>query len=97
MSNWHGNISNKHVPIKKFRVSGRDNPWFSDNLSELICLRNKFWAQAGFSNSAADWTTFRTLRIKCTLMIRKSESEFYMKSITENLNNASKFRESVKI
>ncbi len=47
-------ISNKHVPIKKFRISGRDNPWFSDSLSELIHLRNKSWAQARFSNIPAD-------------------------------------------
>ena len=53
MLNWHGNIFNKYVPIKKFRISGRDNPWFSDSLSELISLRNKSWAQARFSNSSA--------------------------------------------
>ncbi len=89
-------ISNKPVPIKKFRISGRDNPWFSDSLSELIHLRNKSWAQARFSNTPADWSTFKTLRSKCTLMIRKSKSEFYLKSVTENLNNPSKFWKLIK-
>lgn len=54
------------------------------------------WAQARFSNSSVDWTAFRTVRNKCTLMIRKSKSEFYLKSITENLNNPLKFWKAVK-
>lgn len=96
---FHSNfisIVNKYVPIKKFRISGKDNHWFSDSLSELICLRNKMWAQARFSDSSADWTAFRTVRNKCTLMIRKSKSEFFFKSTTENLNNPLKFWKSIK-
>lgn len=78
-------ISNWHVPVKRFRVSG-DNPWFSESLSELIHLRNKYWEQARFTNSSADWTKCRTIRNKCTLMIRKAKSEFYLKSVTEEPN-----------
>lgn len=63
-------ISNKHVPMKKLRISVRDNPWFSHSLSELINLRSKFWAQARMSDSSVDWIMFRTLRNKCTFMIR---------------------------
>lgn len=69
---------------------------FSDSLSELINLRNKSWAQARMSDSSADWTMFRTLTNKCTLMIRKPKSEFYLKSVTENLNNPSKFWKLIK-
>lgn len=60
----------------------------------VFCLRNKLWAQARFSKSSADWTAFRN---ECTLMIRRSKIEFYLKSITENLNNPLKFWKSVKL
>lgn len=53
-------ISSKHVPTEKFRISTRDNHWFSESLSKLICLRNKSKAQVQFSNTDG-WTTFRTL------------------------------------
>lgn len=89
-------ISKKQVPIKKFRVISRENPWFSESLSELSHLRNKYWAQARFRNASADWIKFKILRNKCNSMIRKSKSVFNLRSVTENLNNPSKFWKIIK-
>lgn len=84
-------ICDKHAPIKKLRIRGRDNPWFSNELSELIRQRNISWAKARHTHLPADWTHFRCLRNKCCAQIRRSKSDFYLKIVTENLNNPSKF------
>ena len=66
-------ICDKHAAVKTFRISGRDNPWFSDNLAELIIKINSSWAQARHTNAPVDWASFRALRNKCTKWIRKSK------------------------
>lgn len=29
-------LINKHAPMRKIRVSGKDNPWFNDDIAEII-------------------------------------------------------------
>ena len=73
----------KHAPVKKFRISGRDNPWFSDSLEEFIRKRNVSWAQARHTNAPVGWASFGALRNKCTGLIRKSISDVYLNAVTE--------------
>ena len=89
-------ICDKHAPVKKFRIIGRDNPWVSDNLAELIRKRNISWAQARHTNAPFDWASFRGLRNKCTGLIRKSKSDYCLNAVTENLNNPTKFWKPIK-
>lgn len=60
---------------RKLRVKGRENPWFSTELSDLIQQRNEAWAKARQSDSAKDWFIFRQLRNKCTSLIKKAKAE----------------------
>lgn len=89
-------ICDKHAPLKKYRIRGRDNPWFSESISNSLRLRDTAWAKARTSNAPAGWTSFRVLRNKCARLIRTSKSEFYLKSVTQNLNNPTKFWKLVK-
>lgn len=89
-------IVNKHAPMRKFRVKGRENPWFSPELSDSIHQRNVAWAKARKSDSASDWSIFRQLRNKCTSLIKKAKSEYYLSVTTENLNNPQKFWKVIK-
>ena len=89
-------IVNKHAPIKRFRVKGRDNPWFSNELSELIHERNLAWATARKSDSERDWLAFRALRNKCTAFIRSAKSEYYLNETSQNINNPVKFWKTIK-
>ena len=89
-------ITNKHAPFIKFRIKGRDNPWFSSELAELIHARNQAWAKARESNSSSLWSRFWCLRNKCTASIRKCKSEYYFNLTSENLNNPSKFWKTIK-
>lgn len=84
-------IVNKHAPIRRFRIKGRENPWFSPELAENIYERNLVWAKARKTGSPNDWLVFRQLRNKCSSFIKKAKSEYYLSVTTENLNDPRKF------
>ncbi len=88
-------IINKHAPLKKIRVKCRDNPWFSTALSDLIRERDAAWAKARQTNLNPDWLYFKQLRNKCTVMIRKAKSEYFLDK-TKKSANASKFWKNIK-
>lgn len=39
-------ICDKHAPLRRYRVSGKNNPWFSESVSNLIKQRNLAWSKA---------------------------------------------------
>lgn len=41
-----GSQAERHAPFKKFRGQGRNDSWFSPNLSELLRESNQAWAKA---------------------------------------------------
>lgn len=90
------NIVNKHAPIRKYRVKGRDNPWFSPELSDSIHERNLAWAKARNTSLPTDWLAFKQLRNKCSSLIKKSKSEYYLSITTENLNDPRRFWKTIK-
>lgn len=89
-------VINKHAPIRKFRVKGRDNPWFTDELSELFRERNSAWARARKTGQEKDWVAFKALRNRCTALVRRAKSEFYFNETTRNRNNPTKFWKTIK-
>lgn len=89
-------VINKHARIKKFLVKGRDNPWFTDELSDLFRERNSAWARARKTGHEKDWVVFRALRNKCIALVCRAKSEFYLNEITRNLNNPTKFWKTIK-
>lgn len=80
-------ICDKHIPIKRFRISGKDNPWFNNTVSTNLKQRNATWAKAKKSNNSLDWTTYRALRNKCTKLIKSAKRDYYLHATNENLNN----------
>ena len=90
------NLINKHAPFRKFRVKGRNNPWFQPEIGNLIKDRDAAWARARKSKSENDWLCFRQLRNKCTASIKKAKAEFYLTETTNNLNDPKKFWKVVK-
>ena len=73
--------------MRKFRIKGRDSPWFTAELPGVLHERNAVWAKARRSGTEADCLLFRQLRNKCTSLFRKAKSEFYLTFSDENLNN----------
>uniref|UniRef100_A0A8C6KGR8 Reverse transcriptase domain-containing protein n=1 Tax=Nothobranchius furzeri TaxID=105023 RepID=A0A8C6KGR8_NOTFU len=84
-------IVNRHVPLKKCRIKGRENPWFSPELANMIHERNRAWDKARTTELTTDWSVFRQLRNKCTSLIKKAKSEYFLSVTTENLKDPQRF------
>lgn len=39
-------LIDKHAPLRRFRISGKDNPWFNENISSTIRERDRAWSKA---------------------------------------------------
>uniref|UniRef100_A0A668ALJ7 Reverse transcriptase domain-containing protein n=1 Tax=Myripristis murdjan TaxID=586833 RepID=A0A668ALJ7_9TELE len=51
----------------------------------VLCLRrDAAWAKAIKTKSESDWLSFRQLRNKCTSLIKRAKSEFYLAETTKN-------------
>lgn len=85
-----------HAPLRKFRGKGRNNPWFSPELSILQKARDDAWAEARNSKSQGDWLVFKQLRNHFTSLVKKAKSDFYIDKTTLNLNDPKQFWKVVK-
>ena len=63
-------IIDKHAPTIRYRVRGRDNPWFNDSIATAIRERNEAWIKAKRNNTDKCWLNYRVLRNKCTRLIK---------------------------
>ena len=87
---------NKHAPLRRYRVKGRNNGWFTPDLSELLHQRNLAWAKDRKTDNNSDWLAFRQLRNVCTMKIRSAKANYFLSQTTQNLNNPSKFWKTIK-
>lgn len=71
-------ICDKHTPVKQFRISGKDNPWFNDTTTTFIKLRNAAWAKANKSNNSLDWICYRALRKNAQKLIKSAKQDYYL-------------------
>lgn len=83
-------ILSRHAPIHKFRIKGRDNPWFTAELSYLLHERNVAWTKARKSDAKDDWLLFRQLRNQFTYLLREAKAESNLSQTTKNLNDPKK-------
>lgn len=83
-------------PLRRYRVKGRNNPWFSTELADSIHERNLAWAKARTTGSTADWLIFRQLCNKCSFFNKKAKPEYYLSVTTDNLNDPRKFWKTIK-
>lgn len=99
MSKMHGSffydgfteIVNKHAPLRRFRIKGQNNLWFTSELSNLLHECNLAWVKARKTNNNSDWLHFRQLRNAWTVAIRKAKADHFLTQTTNNLNNPLKF------
>lgn len=51
-------LINKHAPLRRFRVKGRSNPWFSSEIGNLLRERDVAWAKARETKTEDNWLLF---------------------------------------
>ena len=47
--------------LKKCIIKGRENPWFTKELTKFIRERNTMWAKARGTDLADNWMAFKRL------------------------------------
>src|SRR4029434_2510233 len=57
-------LINKHAPMRRLRVSGKDSPWFNESLSSSARERDNTCAKAKKKNDPRDWAHYRQLDTK---------------------------------
>ena len=77
-------IINRHAPFKRFRIKGRDNPWFSPELADIIHQRNLAWAKARKTGISSDWLVFTTLRNRCSSFINQAKGLIMLLRFSKN-------------
>ena len=66
-------------------MKGRNNRWFSPELSSLLKVRDDAWAKARKSKSQGDWLIFKQLRNGFKSLVKKAKSDFYINNTTHNI------------
>lgn len=89
-------LIDKHAPLRRYRVSGKDNPWFNENLAIIIRQRDSAWSLAKRHNDPGSWNNYRALRNKCTKLVKAAKSNHYLNVLNDNLNDPCKFWKLVK-
>ena len=80
------------VPLKKLRVRQKDCPWLSSpSLTRARRLRDVVHRKALKSNSASDWSSYRTLRNKVNSILRSAKSLYFNKLLSSLRSNPGKF------
>ena len=75
-------ISNIHAPLRHIRVKNRNNPWFDDNIQNLIFSRDYYHQKAISTKDSFLWERYKTLRNEVTNCIREAKRNYYNSTIT---------------
>ncbi|KAI8512623.1 hypothetical protein Bbelb_092620 [Branchiostoma belcheri] len=78
-------VCNKHAPVKKFRVKGTDRPpWLSEEIREMMSLRDQARCTAERTQNEKDWETYRHLRNHTKRLISSSKQNHYTEEINQS-------------
>ena len=58
-------VIDKHAPLTKKRVRGRDSPWFTNEIKTKTYERDYYLRKARKSGKQIDWSTYSLLRRRC--------------------------------
>ena len=84
-------VSDMHAPFHCRKLKNRCNPWFDNDILEMIYHRDYVKRKAISYNDAALWQTYRTLRNMVTSTIRRKKKLYYDSRITDCQSNTKQF------
>ena len=77
------NQADKHCPVKEIRVRNDSPHWFSRELLEEICQRDRLYKKAKMSKVENDWTVFKEKRKEVKNMLIQAKEEFIKGKLEE--------------
>ena len=89
-------VTNKHAPLIEKKVRGRETPWLSNEIKQLMRERDYAHRKARKTNKELDWSAYRRLRNRVNMSIRKAKENYSRKVVDENADNLRNFWKIVK-
>jgi len=84
------------APVKAVRIKQNTEHWFNGEILNLISKRDKAWYQFRKDNSSESFQTYKTLRNKTQITIKKAKKDFIRNEIAENQNAPKKLWRTLK-
>ena len=69
-------ICDRHVPLLTKKVRGRQNPWMTSAISNLMSTRDYYLRKAKRSRRDKDWSLYRSYRNQVTAAVRSAKSDY---------------------
>ena len=86
---------NIEAPLVEKKVRGRNTPWLSSKIKNVMKERDYFYRKARMTNSELNWSRYKSSN-QVTMMIRKAKANYNKKIIEENSDNPKNFWKAVK-
>lgn len=77
-------IADSHAPLRKFSVKTKSAPWLTDNIRDLMLLRDESKFEARASGLLSDWAVYRKLRNHVVKLNRESKREYFLDAINNS-------------
>ena len=82
-------VSDKHAPIRSFRIKGQAKPWINDDILQLIKQRDNLHVKAREKRCDDTFKQYRVMRNLITSKIRLAKKEYFNMNITGNVSQKS--------
>lgn len=82
-------LIDKHAPLKTIELKGRDSPWLTPEIKQLLCKRNKMRRKCLQSKEELHLSEYKRLRNNVKQVIRNAQIKYYH-TLFENIGNSSK-------
>ena len=89
-------VINKHAPMVKKKVRGRDCPWLNNDIRSKMNERDYHLRKARRTGNENDWSTYRRLRNTVTRLIRHSKATYTRAILRENISRPKDFWSQIK-
>ena len=81
MENEFLRICDMLVPITHKRIRKKSNPWFNQNIQEMIYKRDHLHKSAIKDKNDQTWQSYREMRNRVTAEVRKAKKTYYSEKI----------------
>jgi hypothetical protein len=88
-------ILDKHAPVKTIKLKGKPNCCITEEIRELLKIRDEWKKMARKTNDPFAWSAFKNFRREVKRRIRFSEREYVRDQIKSNRNNTNSIWKSI--
>ena len=86
--NLFRDIANIHAPIRKYTVKSKPAPWLTQNIRDLMLMRDAAKCDARTSGFPSDWAIYRKLRNHVVKINRESKRAYFLEAINNSKKDA---------